>query len=312
MNLLLLGCSAIAKRRILPALSRLNEIDFVDAASRRGGTIAEDFCLRGTPYDTFDKAIEKSVAEIVYVSTENSTHVKYSERAILSGRHVIVDKPAFLNADDTDRLLELAVKNNVFLGEAIVFLSHPRVEKLKDLMKREEPPIFAQACFSIPPLMEDNFRYDVVMGGGAINDMGPYAAATWRFLFGEEPDFIDSKILKKNQVDTCFSITAMTSNVGCFSGIYGFNSEYQNWISISGQSFNFKLDRFCSPPPDLKLGIEVKKMNNASVACTRVDDCFKVFLEGVLSLIQRKELTYYHENMIADAKFCDRVRALSG
>ena len=111
MRILILGSSALAKKRLLPAMAKLPEIDGVDVASRS----APD-----ATFSDYETALAKSDAELVYISLVNSEHGLWVERALERGRNVIVDKPAVLDFEQARRLVELSRSRGLCLAEATV------------------------------------------------------------------------------------------------------------------------------------------------------------------------------------------------
>ena len=308
MKALLIGCSSIAERRALGALAGLPGISAVDAASRRGREASAGFVRGGTAYDTPEEALRSSDAALVYVSTENGDHAQWAEAALASGRHVVVDKPAFDDDTITRRFVADAEARGLVIAEATVFLDHPRLAALAALMQDAGRATGVQACFSFPPLPKDNFRYDPARGGGAINDLGPYAAATARWFFGREPEHVDGRVLARDNVETAFAVTATYAGGGCFSGLYGFNTEYQNWMSAAGPGFAARLDRFCTPPPDAALPIGARRANRELTIECAAGDAFALMFSRVLDAVHTDGGESLHRDMIADAEFRSRLR----
>src|SRR5207248_10888592 len=118
----------------------------------------------------------------------NGEHLRWAQRALGQGRHVVVDKPAFLGLEQADRMLELAAKQGVCLAEATVFAYHPQVEFIRQQFRvADSAPCHVTATFSFPSMDPDNFRYRRALGGGALWDLGPYAAAVGRVFLDDEP-----------------------------------------------------------------------------------------------------------------------------
>ncbi len=121
MNLLFIGYSKIVQKRVLPAALQMPEVKRIDIASRSAAPhVPEAHRPEGQVYDDYEKAIESSAADLVYVSLANSDHVRWAERALRQGMHVIVDKPAFLSLKDAERLSGTADASNLCLAEATV------------------------------------------------------------------------------------------------------------------------------------------------------------------------------------------------
>lgn len=65
--------------------------------------------------DTIDKILNDESIELVFVNTPNHTHFDFAKKAIEAGKHVVVEKPFTVTADEADQLIELAKANNVQL-----------------------------------------------------------------------------------------------------------------------------------------------------------------------------------------------------
>lgn len=307
MKALLVGCSAIAARRAVPALMRLPGIAGIDAASRRGIEAAQEAVQEGTAYDSPEDALAQSDAELVYVSTENAAHGDWAARVIETGRHVVVDKPGFADRAETERLVDAAAAKGLLVAEATVFLDHPRIAALSSAMADRARPTMIQACFAFPPLPAGDFRYDPARGGGAIADLGPYAAATCRYFFGGAPDHLACRILQRARVETAFAVTVACDDGRCFAGMYGFDSEYQNWVSAAGPGIAFRLERFCTPPPGSPMPLELRCNDDTHTVDSAAGDSFERFFARVLDAIAGGVHGPFHEAMLADAAFRDRL-----
>ena len=85
MKLLLIGCSRIARKRVLPALAEIG-IGEVDVATRtRAAEVVLPDGLAGRVFDDYDAALAESGADLVYVSTVNATHAEWAEQALERG-----------------------------------------------------------------------------------------------------------------------------------------------------------------------------------------------------------------------------------
>lgn len=60
---------------------------------------------------------------IVYVGTLHPSHFTETKSAIEAGKHVLVEKPAVLNAAEWEYLIKLAKSRNVFLMEGMCVFS---------------------------------------------------------------------------------------------------------------------------------------------------------------------------------------------
>ena len=137
MKILILGYSSIAKRRIIPALETLPQIKTIEISSESRLSQIPELTKVNKTYDSYKKAIEKSKANIVYISTVNSLHEQLARMVLLSGRHVIVDKPAFLNLASTEKIIELAKTKGLGVAETTVFTYHPQFQIIVHHLKMQ-------------------------------------------------------------------------------------------------------------------------------------------------------------------------------
>jgi predicted dehydrogenase len=316
MKFLLLGASSIARRRVIPALVELPEVSSVDVATRRllePGELPAGWS--GRMFTDYATSLRESGAEAVYVSLINSLHEKWAEAALLSGRHVVVDKPACLSLSAAERLLELAELKGLCLAEATVFEDHPQVGMIRSLLA--EPgrgPTRLVSLFSFPPLLPGNFRNFSELGGGALYDLGSYAAAAGRLVFGDKPEEVICRLLSHHPetgVETAFSVLMRHPRGRCHVGFFGFDTEYQNRLVVSGPAIFLTVDRIFTTPPDLRNTISLIRGGERSAVACEAGDAFQMFLRRVVFCIQKREWRRLAEAMHADASVVERLRLSS-
>ena len=110
MKILLLGYSNLAKRRIIPSLKKIKNLSF-DIASASSVPINNGHKVW---YTNYIDALNKSDADIVYISLVNSLHFFYANKSISLGKHVIVDKPLALNNTQILKLIARSKKKKYF------------------------------------------------------------------------------------------------------------------------------------------------------------------------------------------------------
>ena len=84
--------------------------------------------------DSFENVLEDDEVEAVVVATPVPTHVELAKRAIAAGKHVFVEKPMALAADQAEQLVELAEAGQRVLMPGHLLLYHPGVRKLKEIV----------------------------------------------------------------------------------------------------------------------------------------------------------------------------------
>lgn len=317
MRVLILGLSSIAQRRGIPALRGLGCVGRIDVATRKaaGGQLPLQG-LEGDLYADYQLALTQSKADLAYVSLVNSEHARWAEEALGRGFHVVVDKPAFLGLQVAERMLELADRKGVCLAEATVFGYHPQVELVNELFRAAGcAPHKMTATFSFPPLDENNFRYRRTLGGGALWDVGPYAAAAGRVFYREEPLAVSCHVLSRGgpeQVDLAFSMLSLFSHGRSLVGHFGFNTVYRNRLDLASTQLSVEFDRAFTTPPDSANEIRVTRIDGASTVAGPAGDAFAAFFAHVFESIAAGDWGELASDLHSDARTLQQLREAAG
>ncbi|MBI4707210.1 MAG: Gfo/Idh/MocA family oxidoreductase [Candidatus Omnitrophica bacterium] len=313
MQILIIGYSRIVQKRVIPALLEIPSITRIDIASQSfASKIALPDKFQGDIYNDYDTALSKSKADLVYISTVNSDHSKWAEKALVRGFHVIVDKPAFTGFNTAERLSELAQKSGLCLSEATVYAFHPQIQAAGDIfLKARSSPTRLTVIFSFPPLSPGDFRYKVNLGGGALWDLGPYAVSAGRLFFGEEPEEIFCRICSwggSDNIDTSFSMLASYPGGRAMVGHFGFDTGYQNYLSLLGPDVSVTVERVFTTPADMENEIHFKLCNTPGVIKAPKADSFSIYIQQVLGAVQGGNYKYLTENLLSDAVILHKLR----
>lgn len=313
MRLLVCGASDIFARRVLPNLPGLG-VTHLEVASRSRRRPDIPAGLPVVWHDDPDAALAASPAEAVYVSTENSRHAALALAALQSGRHVVVDKPAFLDLPTAEGAADLAARKNLVLAEATVWADHPRpAAVLEAFAAAGSAPTRIAAVFSFPPLPAGNFRHRADQGGGALFDLGAYAVSPGRVFFGAEPEHVACRVLSRGeQVETAF-VCQMTYPGGrSFSGTFGFDTGYVNRLDILGPALAASMDRAFTPPPAASLPFAYNAPTGQTVRDTPPADAFARFFRRAFDAMAAGHGQPLAEALLADARTLSRMRDSAG
>ena len=99
-QLLILGYSSFLKRRVIPAIKKMKNIEYCICSKSNKINLEEKILFKD-----YNKALSKATASIVYISLINSLHYKYAKKALTKGFNVIVDKPITTSLHETKKLL---------------------------------------------------------------------------------------------------------------------------------------------------------------------------------------------------------------
>jgi NDP-hexose-3-ketoreductase len=305
----LLGWSSIGRRRVVPALARIGVRD-VDIASLTRQVTRSDGPA-GTVYTSYDDALADSDADLVYISTRNDAHAALARKAIASGRHVVIDKPAALDVRDIEKLVELADQHGRLIAEATVWSWHPQIGALQELVTAAKPWTHVTAHFSFPPMPADNFRMTDAAGGGMLWDLGPYAVSAARVLFGDTPKHLSVAVEHNagSPIDTAFSVLMQFGEGRTLFGRFGMHTAYVNRLIALAPDLEVTLDRAFTTTPD-QPGLITGQRDGAPLRIAIAPaDPFALFLEDVQRAIGERRFSTFADRMIQDARALRNLRA---
>ena len=98
-----------------PFLSTHPGFDFYTVWERTKN-LAQEIYPGVKTYRTLEEMLTDTNIELVIVNTPSITHFEYAKKAILAGKHVVVEKPFTATAAQAEELIELARKNQVHIS----------------------------------------------------------------------------------------------------------------------------------------------------------------------------------------------------
>lgn len=305
MDVLLIGVSSLVRRRVLPALLKIDRVAKIHVASRRpldASLIPRE--RLGRCWRSYDAALQECAPCLAYVSLPNSMHVDWARAALTNGHHVIVDKPAVTgDYSQAQALADLAMSKSRVLAEADVWPWHPLARKAREVIDSGGAgPIAVIATFTSPPMTPDNFRYRKELGGGALLDRGSYAASCGRFFFSEQPVEVSCTIqsyAENDGVDTSFSALLRYPS-GALLGYFSLDSEYQNKVEIICSSLACSVERIFSPPSDYAGSVSMRSQNESSRVDVPAEDGFAAFIDDVLDAIEQRDYRRHSSILLDD------------
>ena len=301
-NFLLLGYSQISKKRIIEVLIK-NKIAF-SVASKSNKKI-----IKGAKnqFSNYDYALKNSGANLVYISLPNSLHYHWAKKALLLGYHVIIDKPICYKISETKELISLAKKKRKLLSEAIFYNYHNQINKAISYAGGIHKINHIQVNFIIPKPKKNSLLVSKKFKGGAIMDMGPYAASIHRIFFDRK--ILNKKIIvEKNSVNLPVSFFLLFRYAQkIYTGYFKFGGTYKNQVIFFTKDKTISINRVFSPPSDSPLSIKVSKNNITKSHLIKKDDCFENYFLEVRNKLYENDYSYYFKQIEKDHLFRDKI-----
>ncbi|GIM47749.1 oxidoreductase [Collibacillus ludicampi] len=186
----ILGTAEIAEVQVIPAIQKSKNANLLAIASRSGKE--REFSTKYNipkSYRSYEDLLEDPEIDIIYIPLPNDLHSKWVKAAAYHGKHVLCEKPAALNVQETREMIEICEKHNVLFMEALMYQFHPQHQRVKEMIQAgvigEIVLMRASFTFMLKKL-EGNFRLNPQhRGGGSIYDIGCYCIHAIREIMGE-------------------------------------------------------------------------------------------------------------------------------
>lgn len=306
-SIMFLGYSNLVKGRILPILKKAGFTE-VSIAKYEGQPWDEDYKNCGLPvtcYDNYEDGLANFKGDVVYVSTVNSTHVQYGKKSLEAGFNTIIDKPATSTYEEAQELVELARSKDLFVGESTVYLEHPQLTTIKEIFANNgDAPKMLTVHFTMPPFKPENFRYQKLLGGGAIMDTAPYAVSVVRYFLGGEPEQVFCVVNEKQSdgLDIEYSLLMQYADGKSMIGHFGFNTEYINQVFLMGNRTNVTVNRIFTIPDTMENELVVNHLNETTTVKTPAGNNFEIYLAETLQTLKSGNYEKAYSDMLSDAK----------
>lgn len=145
-------------------------------------------------YGDYDSLVVDPGVDIVYIATTNNTHRDAALLAISAGKHILVEKPIALDADEAREIAAAARAAGVFAMEAMWSRFLPKATVIHRLLDDGAIGDIQLVTASLGWRFEYDPAsriYDPAVGGGALLDLGVYSLWWNHFALGT-PDAVEA------------------------------------------------------------------------------------------------------------------------
>ena len=167
----LIGATGIAERTLLQQGAEVRAVAASDPVR------AKEYASRHqipVVHETYSALLADPEIDAVYISLHNSAHHRWAVRAAVAGKHVIVEKPLCLTAEEIAELSFAATDVKVF--EAVATADHPWQQTVHDFIHEETYGPLVEATtrvrFAVPA--PGGYRDRPELGGGIFFDAASY------------------------------------------------------------------------------------------------------------------------------------------
>lgn len=186
-----LSTAKIGREQVIPAMQKGKVSHVLGLASRNEESARAVAKQLGIPraYGSYEALLADPEIDAVYNPLPNHLHVPWTIRALEAGKHVLCEKPIALNAEEAETLIAVRDRTGLIVAEAFMVRHAPWWQRVRALVRegRLGRVSAIQTAFSYYLDDPTNIRNMADIGGGGLMDIGCYAIATARYIWGAEP-----------------------------------------------------------------------------------------------------------------------------
>ena len=166
--------------RVFKELEETKLVAICDVNAERARNVAEQFGVKA--YTNTGKMLKRKDIEAVSICTWSISLAKEAQKALGSGKHVLVEKPMAASVKQAEKLLKTAEKEELHLTVGFLMRFIPGMQHIKKAI--ENKTIGNLVCAAAKRVSEWPERIGDV---GVVKDTAIHDIDIIRYLFGEEP-----------------------------------------------------------------------------------------------------------------------------
>ena len=235
---LLVGAGDVARKRVAAALAGASGAALTavcDLRAEDAQSLAAEYGVEAV-FTDLEEALETSGADAVYVATPVALHLPHAVQALEAGKHVLVEKPLGLTAEECGRAVAAAAQSGKTAGCAYyrrLFPAYRQAREMLDAGAFGRIVLARMVFFSwFAPASGDPKYWRVVRGrsgGGPLSDMGTHMFDVLIGLLGQPASVFArcENLVHQWDVEDSASIVMTLPDGAHVTASFGWNS--QTW-----------------------------------------------------------------------------------
>lgn len=307
-NVGIIGCSSIAQRKFIPALLKSKHANLFIVGSRdikKAKLIADkNYCIN---YGAYDDVIYNPSVDLIYLSIPVTLRFDIAKKVIVNNKHLICEKPAFLNYVQAKEIVRLAKNKKKYVLDGWSYKYHDQYSYTLDIIRKNiigDVRNISGVC-SYPLPDSKNIRLRAELGGGVFYDSIGYPVSAAQLFIGKNPKSIYCTIRKnhKYKVDDYVSLQLQYENNISVSVFASLGCQYDTNIKVYGTKGSIELTKaFAMKSSDVSkiitnCGFEVEeiKFKPQDLFLRMIDNICKHIIDKTeLKLYDTKSMLNYH------------------
>ena len=188
-------------------------------------------------FASYQALFESDAADVLYIATPHTSHCELTLAALNSGKAVLCEKPAGIDADEVKTMIAAAKANKAFFMEALWSRFNPSIVKVKELVESGQlgDIAFLNANFGFYALdrPEDGRLLNPDLAGGSLLDIGIYPIFLAYLILGKPDNIEAASLFYKTGVEIQTSMIFEYPHAQA-TLVSGLRSKMQGQAEISG------------------------------------------------------------------------------
>lgn len=309
--------SEIALRRFMPALQLINELEFVgigvctkeerfDSSCSDHKIIEDTLAVErkkaeqfidiydGKIFEGYHNIIESNEIDAIYIPLPPALHYKWAKYALECGKHVLVEKPATTDLDNTKELIRIANEKELVLHENYMFKFHQQLDQIDKIVKSGAIGDIRlyRISFGFPKRAANDFRYNLKLGGGSLIDAGGYTIKYATRLLGESTRIKCAQLNYTDQYDVdMYGSGTLVNDNGMVAQIsFGMDNNYKCDLEIWGSKGCLSNNRILTAPVGFIPSVIIRNGNEEKTIELSTDDSFQKSIKCFVECTNNSEL----------------------
>ena len=218
MKLGILGAGGIAST-MAKTVAEMKGVEVYAVAARdleRAREFAQKYEVKKA-YGSYEEMLADDEVGLVYIATPHSHHYLHAKMCLEAGKHVLCEKAFTVNAEQAQKLFDLAKEKKLLITEAIWTRYMPSRKMINDIIESgvigEVTAVTANLSYTVSHV--ERIRKPE-LAGGALLDVGVYPINFASMVLGDKVKDVKATAIFQNGVDILDSI-AMVFEGDCMA-----------------------------------------------------------------------------------------------
>jgi len=208
MKLGILGAGGIAST-MAKTVAGMKDVEAYAVAARdleRARVFAKKYDVKKA-YGSYEEMLADDEVELVYIATPHSHHYLHAKMCLEAGKNVLCEKAFTVNAEQAQKLFDLAKEKKLLITEAIWTRYMPSRKMINDIIESgvigEVTAVTANLSYTVSHV--ERIRKPE-LAGGALLDVGVYPINFASMVLGDKVKDVKATAIFQNGVDILDSI----------------------------------------------------------------------------------------------------------